>query len=163
MLEISDERIHYESQTVDGHILYTHLVVREDAHQLFGFHNESSRHLFRALIKVNGIGPKLALSILSSMEAEQLVHYLQQGNSLALTNIPGIGKKTAERLVMETRDRLGNWNVLETNITTPQNAMIEDAISALTTLGYKAQEAKRIISTLGKDTKTTEELIRLAL
>jgi len=143
-------------------VLLTHLVVREDAHQLFGFHNESSRYLFRTLIKVSGIGPKLALAILSGMETDQLVHYIQSGNSAALTHIPGIGKKTAERLIIETRDRLKEW-AMTCSVRGPVNNKMEDAISALMALGYKPHDAKRVVMKIGKETNTTEELIRLAL
>ena len=85
-------------------VLLTHLIVREDAHLLYGFRDEKIRSTFRALIKVSGVGPKSALTILSSMEVDQLIHHIQQGNTQALVSTPGIGKKTAERLVIEMRD-----------------------------------------------------------
>ncbi|MDO9478513.1 MAG: Holliday junction branch migration protein RuvA, partial [Pseudohongiella sp.] len=92
-----------------GVVLFTHLVVREDAHQLFAFLEEQERALFRALIKVTGIGPKVALAILSGVPAEEFVRLVQTNDVTALTKIPGIGKKTAERLVLDMRDRLAAW------------------------------------------------------
>ena len=148
-------------------ILYTHLIVREDAHILYGFHKESDRRLFRALIKVNGIGPKLALTILSGIESHQFVQCVTMQNTTYLTSIPGVGKKTAERLIMETKDALTAWQA----DLAPHNAQNDcgpnqsqqDAISALIALGYKPKDAKRAINNIKQSTLTSEALIRIAL
>ncbi|OGT42763.1 MAG: Holliday junction DNA helicase RuvA, partial [Gammaproteobacteria bacterium RIFCSPHIGHO2_12_FULL_40_19] len=131
--------------------LLTHFVVREDAQLLFGFFHEQERKLFRALIKVNGVGPKLALTILSGMETEHFVQCIHAQDTTGLTNIPGVGKKTAERLIVEMRDTLSHWD-MSTQPEAPQpnlidpNQVIQDAISALVALGYKPSEAKQAIS-----------------
>lgn len=145
--------------------LLTHLVVREDAHQLYGFLLAHERELFRALIKISGIGPKVALSILSGIAADEFVRSIQENNADRLTAIPGVGKKTAERLVIELRSALSQWQTdlsisggLEETSDHRQEAM-----SALTALGYKPAEAKRAVSNIYKSNYTSEELIRLAL
>ena len=153
--------------------LYTHLVVREDAHTLYGFSHSDERTLFRHLIKVNGIGPKVALSILSSVEVNTFIRCIELNDSAQLIKIPGIGKKTAERLLIEMRDKLSSW---QNNVITPVSLGIslptalnyspkEDAIHALEALGYKPQEAIRIINkiTQAQPDLTSEQLIRLAL
>lgn len=148
--------------------LFIHHVVREDAQLLFGFHDEQERRLFRALIKVNGVGPKLALTILSGIEAAQFVLCVQAQDSSRLTAIPGIGKKTAERLIIETRDTLSQWDISpklngENDISISSDQTTQEAIFALTALGYKPQEAKRAISAIHDEKHSTETLIRLAL
>lgn len=140
--------------------LLTHLVVREDAHTLYGFLKDQDRALFRALIKVNGIGPKLALTILSGIEIKQFVQCVQMQNAAYLTNIPGIGKKTAERLLIEMKSVLAKWEI---DITINPNQIMQDAISALTALGYKSSIAKQSVSKIYDAKYTSEELIRLAL
>ncbi len=151
-----------------GHevILHTHLVVREDAHLLYGFIDLKTRNLFRTLIKVNGVGPKLALTLLSGMDANTFVQCIQQGNTAVLVSIPGIGKKTAERLVIETRDALKQYSTIDTiehTHSTTSNQEIEDAISALISLGYKPNDAKIAISRLDPTINSSEEFIRQAL
>ena len=147
--------------------LFTHLVVREDAQTLYGFHDSSARNLFRHLIKVSGVGPKLALTMLSGMEWPQLVSCIQQGNAAHLTSIPGIGKKTAERLIIETRDRLEKATDLSATTHPATQAApaqpYDDALSALTALGYKPNDSKRILNELHEPQHSREELIRLAL
>lgn len=148
--------------------LLTHFVVREDAHLLFGFHSEQERKLFRALIKVNGVGPKLALTILSGIETDDFVQCIHAQDDARLTHIPGVGKKTAERLIIEMRDALSQWHTTPTNTATQKelidsNQVMQDAISALTALGYKPQEAKQAISKVHLPTHNHEQLIRLAL
>lgn len=148
--------------------LFIHHVVREDAQLLFGFYDEQERRLFRALIKVNGVGPKLALTILSGIEAAQFVLCVQAQDSSRLTAIPGIGKKTAERLIIETRDTLSQWEMsaelnAEQNLALGTDQTTQEAIFALTALGYKPQEAKRAISAVASAEHSTETLIRLAL
>lgn len=152
-------------------VLYTHLVVREDAHLLFGFIKESDRALFRSLIKVSGVGGKLALSILSGMPSQDFIKTVRSNDITSLTRIPGVGKKTAERLIIEMRDRLKELlpepHESETGGLVPDDAMppdeIKDAVSALIALGFKPPEASRMVS--GIDTKdlTSEEIIRQAL
>jgi len=149
--------------------LLTHLSVREDAHVLYGFLNESERTLFRALIRVSGIGPKLGLSILSSMELATFVQCIRNSDTARLIRIPGVGKKMAERLVVEMRDKLQDWDtstspttvssVLVQGITSP----VEDAISALIALGYKPNDASRWVHAVAEDGLTSEILIRRAL
>lgn len=149
--------------------LYTHLVIREDAHHLYGFHRRQDRRLFRALIKVNGIGPKLALTILSGMEPDQFVQHVLQNNANRLVSIPGIGKKTAERLIMETKDALSEWKMQQTDVVRMtdskaiNNDTIQDAISALVALGYKPKEANRTVLQIQQPHFSSEEMIRLAL
>jgi len=154
-------------------ILHTHLAVREDAHVLYGFLREQDRLLFRTLIKVSGVGPKLALAILSGMSADEFVGLVQVGDSVALTKLPGVGKKTAERLVVEMKDRLKDWQgvSLPPGSTAESaaaavggaNAAVKDAISALVSLGYKPQEASRMVGHVEAEGMPSEEMIRLAL
>jgi len=157
-----------------GVVLHTHLVVREDAHLLFGFYDEQERALFRALIRVSGVGPKVALAILSGVTADEFVRLVRHDDDTALTRIPGIGKKTAERLLLEMRDRLKDWQSPAASgdaAGAPQpasggNAVSEDAETALIALGYKPAEAARMIVRTLKDNpglERSEEIIRLAL
>ncbi|MAI41981.1 MAG: Holliday junction branch migration protein RuvA [Gammaproteobacteria bacterium] len=143
--------------------LYTHLIIRDDAHTLYGFHTEKERELFRCLIKVNGVGPKLAVSIQSSIDSDSLIRCVRDNDLKALVSLPGIGKKTAEKLMIDMRDRLKDWesqdSLQRTNAT--HNDVIADAESALIGLGYKPQEAA--IALAGIDEKNVELLIRLAL
>ena len=141
--------------------LFTHLVVREDAQVLFGFGSEAERRFFRSLIKVNGVGPKLALTILSGISVDGFVRCVQENDTAALTRLPGIGKKTAERLVVEMRDRLD-----EAGATEPVDAAAhprDEALSALVSLGYKPQEASHMLRAIKENGLTSEELIRRAL
>ena len=156
-------------------VLYTHFVVREDAQHLYGFIDLRERGLFRLLIKVNGIGPKLALGVLSHMESGKFVSSVMSDDVNALVKIPGVGRKTAERLIIEMRDRLKVWELeygKPQAATTPQAARtdsLQEAESALISLGYKPLEASRAIvhaaSSLetGNQPQSTEQLIRLAL
>jgi holliday junction DNA helicase RuvA len=153
--------------------LYTHFVVREDAQLLYGFITKQERALFRLLIKTNGVGPKLALTILSGMTAGEFVSCVERDDIVTLVKLPGVGKKTAERLVVEMRDKLkslleasvGNERefMLQTNYTAPAANTEEDAISALVSLGYKPPQASRAVSSSYKDGMDTETLIKLAL
>ncbi len=149
--------------------LHTHLVVREDAHLLFGFASEGERRLFRTLIKVNGVGAKLALTILSGIAADEFARCVQENDTAALVRLPGVGKKTAERLIVEMRDRLADW---EGAVTLSGAAPVEsrggsdelrDAISALVSLGYKPPEASRLVSKVETEGLSSEEIIRAAL
>ncbi|MGJ0491922.1 Holliday junction branch migration protein RuvA [Methylobacter sp.] len=148
--------------------LHTHLVVREDAHILFGFSTESDRLMFRNLIKVNGVGPKLALTILSGQSAEEFHHCILNNDTQALVRLPGVGKKTAERLMIEMRDRLPNLGdaaPMRVDVSSAQAAKNprQEAISALCALGYKPQDAAKMVQSIGTEDKSCEDIIRLAL
>lgn len=149
--------------------LHTHLVVREDAHILFGFANEADRSMFRTLIKVNGVGPKLALTILSGQSAEEFHRCIHNNDTQALVRLPGVGKKTAERLVVEMRDRLpdlGDATMApdsEHFINPAVNNPKQEAISALCSLGYKPIDASKMVQNINADDKSCEDIIRLAL
>ncbi|OQW92207.1 MAG: Holliday junction branch migration protein RuvA [Beggiatoa sp. IS2] len=149
--------------------LFTHLNVREDALILYGFSSEAERQLFRILLRVNGVGPKLALSILSAMELTTFVQCIQSNDMMRLTRIPGVGKKTAERLILEIRDRLDDVKTLPgmVPVSSPLaqgvTSAVDDAISALVALGYKPQEASRWVHAIAEDGLTSETLIRRAL
>ena len=141
--------------------LHTHLVVREDAHVLFGFGTETERRLFRALIRVNGVGPRLALTILSGVSVDNFARCVRDNDSAALTRLPGIGKKTAERLVVEMRDRLD-----DTGVDMAAGATMnprDEALSALVSLGYKPPEASRMLQAIKETGISSAELIRRAL
>ncbi|MCB1733758.1 MAG: Holliday junction branch migration protein RuvA [Gammaproteobacteria bacterium] len=149
--------------------VFTHLAVREDAHTLYGFASEAERRLFRTLLKVSGIGAKLALGILSGASADEFVGAVQRGDVAALTRLPGIGKKTAERLVVELRDRLGDFaapaaaGMASSRSLAPPADATGDAISALQALGYKPADASRMVKAVVEDGLGSEELIRRAL
>ncbi len=148
--------------------LHIHMIVREDAQTLYGFHDLADRSLFRTLLKVNGVGAKMALTILSGMDANGFKNCIQFGDTDALVRLPGVGKKTAERLVVELRDRLDKESSTPVisdagaNTNTVRNH-IEEAISALTALGYKGPEAMRMVKNVKDETSSCEDLIRLAL
>ena len=155
--------------------LFTHFVVREDAQLLYGFSDRHERRLFRDLIKVNGVGPKLALTILSGIEASQFVRCVNEGDANALVKLPGVGKKTAERLLIEMKDRLKDWatdpDVFELTATESGEASVsvrevdgrEEAEQALIALGYKPAQASKSINAVYQAGMSTEELIRAAL
>jgi Holliday junction DNA helicase RuvA len=151
--------------------LFTHLVVREDAHLLFGFIKESDRALFRSLIKVSGVGGKLALALLSGMSSHDFIMTVKSNDIASLTRIPGVGKKTAERLIIEMRDRLKDLlpetAASGTIASAANNAMppneIKDAVSALIALGFKPPEASRMVSGINTKGLASEEIIRQAL
>lgn len=157
--------------------LLTHLAVSENSQTLYGFYTKKDRELFRTLIKVSGVGPKMALAILSGMDSDQLVNCVMQDNVRALVKVPGVGKKTAERLIIELRDKLKNWQVKNAPLaemeaaSQPQAAevgtsdIVAEAESALVSLGYKPTEASKVVARVLKDNSVSrsEELIRLAL
>ena len=145
--------------------LHIHTVVREDALLLYGFLDKQERALFRALIKVNGVGPKMAIAILSSISPDEFIQCIYQKNTPLLTKLPGIGKKTAERLVVEMKDSLQQ---LPQSIRQQEKHPVgvreqDEAIKALESLGYKQQEAVRAINKIDDGSKTCEQLIRQAL
>lgn len=145
--------------------LLTHLVVREDAHILYAFATEDERRLFRSLIKVSGVGPKIALALLSGINVDAFAQCIQNQDIAALTRVPGIGRKTAERLVVEMRDRLGPPASPDAKaMAGPGGANPEaEAFGALVALGYRPAEATRLLKAAGPGTHSTEELIRRAL
>ena len=146
--------------------LFTHMAVREDAHTLYGFIALTDRTLFRSLLKVNGVGARLALTILSGMNAQTFIACVQAGDTDALVKLPGIGKKTAERLIIELRDRLEG--VVPTESTPHKATMVtaspvEDAVTALVGLGYKPQEASKMVRVIDTADMSSEDIIRSAL
>lgn len=143
--------------------LHTYLAVREDSLTLFGFVSEPEKQMFELLISVNGIGPKLAQSVLSGIQIDELKHALKQGNLLRLVAIPGIGRKTAERMLLDLRDKVDN--VTEEYEAAVPYKIKDDAIAALTTLGYNQKMAERVIRDILLSTPAIklEELIRQAL
>ena len=157
-------------------VVYTHFVVREDAQLLFGFADKLERGLFRELIKANGVGPKLGLAILSGMSAPQFLSSVQNEDVSALVSLPGIGKKTAERLVVELKDRLAKFGKMQ-SVAVPApssdllsgstfvavNSAREEAQSALIALGYKPAQASKLVDSVYKDGMESESLIREAL
>jgi len=149
-------------------VLHTHLAVREDAHVLYGFAREAERRLFRALLKVSGVGGKMALGVLSGMTAEEFSQAVQAGDLAALTRLPGVGKKTAERLVIEMRDKLDKIGISPAGGGVAASAQApggadQDAVSALVVLGYRPPEASRMVSKVYEEGMDTEAIIKAAL
>ncbi len=143
--------------------LLTHLVVREDAHVLYGFATEDERRLFRSLIKVSGVGPRIALALLSGISVSAFAQCVLNEDISALTRVPGVGRKTAERLIVEMRDRLAAPQAAPgAPLAAPARAEGE-AYGALVALGYRPAEAARLLKAVGPGTHSTEELIRRAL
>jgi len=145
--------------------LHTHLVVREDAHLLYGFSRESQRRQFRALLKINGVGPRVALAVLSGLSETELVTCIVHEDVARLTQVPGIGRKTAERLIVELRDKL-DTEVPPSSAPTAMSAPVDptaEAVSALVALGYKPNEASRVVRAVPAAGLSTEEIIRQAL
>lgn len=146
--------------------LFTHLVVREDAHTLYGFASESERGLFRQLIKVSGVGARMAVGILSGISVDGFVRCVREGDAQALTRVPGVGKKTAERLVVEMRDRIdaGSPAAAAAGLTSPESREPRDeAYGALIALGYRPAEVDRLLKKVDAEGRTSEEIIRAAL
>lgn len=152
-------------------MLHTHLMIRDDAHTLYAFKQLRDRSLFRNLLKVNGVGAKMALAILSGMESNAFAQCIHHGDVDSLVRIPGVGKKTAERLILDMRDRLDkevtlqvasngkNGNGVNGYVADP----IADAVSALVSLGYKPNEASRMVNTVDTKSQNSEDIIRQAL
>ncbi|MEY4762164.1 MAG: hypothetical protein RLZZ200_2020 [Pseudomonadota bacterium] len=143
--------------------LLIHHVVREDAQLLYGFASEAERTVFRDLLKVSGVGPRIALAILSGVSIEVFSQLVQGQDAAALTRIPGVGRKTAERLLVEMKDKLKAPAVLPDMIDVVPGSPQSEALNALLALGYKPTEATRLLKLAGDDTQSTEELIRRAL
>lgn len=149
--------------------LFTHMVVREDAQLLYAFATERERLLFRSLLKVNGVGAKLALTILSGSDVDTFARSVQEGDTASLTRLPGVGKKTAERLIVEMRDRLKEvssamgLDAIVTDHVKPAAGAKSEAVEALVALGYKAAEADKMLRSFDTEGMNTEQLIRQAL
>jgi len=151
-------------------LLHTHMVVREDAQLLYGFSELSQRELFRSLLKVNGVGPRVALAILSTLSSGQFVQCIQQQDVLTLTSVPGIGKKTAERMLIDMRDRISGLDVVvaadrANGADQPPQAQspVDDAISALLALGYRQADASRAVRAVEGESPGRDDMIRKAL
>lgn len=150
--------------------LWTHLAVREDAQLLYGFSNAQEKTIFRTLLKVNGVGPKMALGILSTLSVEMLVHTVENGDVKTLVKVPGVGAKTAERLMIELRDRFKAFatgsapsNSTSTQIQFTGNSAVAEAEAALQSLGYKPLEAQKLINAVKSDYTEASDIIRAAL
>ena len=147
-------------------VLHTHFVVREDAQALYGFYSEAERKLFRYLIKISGVGPKLALTLLSGISADDFVRCVMQEDASSLTRLPGVGKKTAERLLVEMRDKVKDWQLADTPAARQAitaNKASDEAVTALIALGYKPAEASKLISRVSQVDMTVEQIIKAAL
>ncbi len=152
----------------DDVLLFTHLSIKEDAHTLFGFITKDEKNVFRELIRVNGVGPKVALAILSNLSVHSLVECISTEDADLLAKTPGIGKKTALKLIVELQDRLSKLDLVgslanSTEIKQNSNPNSKQAIEALQSLGFKAKEANRMVSKIEEQELSTEQLIRLAL
>ena len=149
-------------------LLYTHLSIKEDSHTLFGFISKDEKSMFRELIRVNGVGPKVALAILSHLTVSSLVDCIINEDADLLAKTPGIGKKTALKLIVELQDRLDKVELLNTSTSkmhhkTSSNPNAKQALAALQSLGFKVKEANKMISAIDDQNLSTEQLIRLAL
>lgn len=150
--------------------LWTHLAVREDAQLLYGFLQAQEKTIFRTLLKVNGVGPKMALGILSTLSVEMLIHTVEHEDVNTLVKVPGVGKKTAERLMIELRDRFKAMasGATPSNSTAPQiqfmgSSAVAEAEAALQSLGYKPAEAQKLIQAVKGDLTEASDIIRAAL
>lgn len=147
-------------------VVLTHLSVKEDSHTLYGFASDAERSLFRQLLKISGIGAKLALTILSGASGDELARHVREGDSAALVRIPGIGKKTAERIIIELRDKLDGLPATAPapgKAFVPVGGPVSEAIHALGALGYRPQEASHMVKQVAQPEMTVEELVRGAL
>tara|TARA_B100000586_G_scaffold240041_1_gene192604 strand:- start:30 stop:623 length:594 start_codon:yes stop_codon:yes gene_type:complete len=159
----------YELNDIDQDVsLQTHLSIKDDSHTLFGFATKDEKSLFRELIRVNGVGPKVALAILSHLSTNSLVECIINENSELLAQTPGIGKKTALKVIVELQDRLDKVELTNTSTSSinnivGQNPSAKQALAALQSLGFKAKEANKMLATIDDQTLSTEQLIRLAL
>jgi len=143
--------------------LHTHLVVREDAHLLYGFATEDERRLFRDLLRVTGIGPKIGLALLSGIDVDTFMRCVEAQDADALTRIPGVGRKTAERLLVEMRDRIRALGQMPAATPRADGGVRAEAYAALVALGYRPVEVNRLLQSVDQEGAGTEELIRRAL
>ena len=149
-------------------LLFTHLSIKEDAHTLFGFITKDEKNVFRELIRVNGVGPKVALAILSNLSVNSLVQCISTEDADLLAKTPGIGKKTALKLIVELQDRLGKLELSGSLVSSNEfkqssNPNSRQAIEALQSLGFKIKEANKMVSKIDDQDLSTEQIIRLAL
>ena len=146
-------------------VVLTHMIVREDAHTLYAFTDPYDKALFKELLKVSGVGAKMALAILSSMEEDVFRLSIENEDAGALATLPGIGAKTAQRLIVEMKDRFKDefWQASETTATSRASDQSQAASGALVSLGYKPSEAKKMVEKVDTEGKTIEEIIRAAL
>jgi len=154
-------------ETGQAVVILTHLSIKDDSHTLYGFSSEAQRTVFRQLLKISGIGAKLALTILSGASSEELARYVAEEDSAALTRLPGIGKKTAERIIIELRDKLDVIPLASASgpgarPAAPASA-VSEAVTALNALGYKPQESSSMVRAVAEPDMSVEEIIRLAL
>ena len=144
--------------------LYTHLLVREDAHMLYGFSSEAERHLFRSLLRISGVGAKMGLAVLSALSVTDFERCVEYEDAATLVKVPGVGKKTAERLIIEMRDRIDKSHGEKA---APKLAVVanprSEAVDALVALGYKVREVNNLIGDMDVSGKSAEDIIRLAL
>ncbi len=160
----------YSLPTVGEQVtLFTHLAIRDDAHVLYGFASEAERALFRSLLKVSGVGAKMALAILSGMSADEFASCVQADDTAALVRLPGIGKKTAQRLIVEMRDRLDKLDLGDITLrptgsaSAVEHSPVADAVGALIALGYKANDASRMVRGVDCEGLSSEDIIRASL
>jgi len=146
-------------------VLHTHFVVREDAQLLYGFYTAAERDMFRSLIKVNSVGPRLALTILSGVESDALAQCIRESDEKTLTGLPGVGRKTAVRLITEMRDRLPEWDADQAANQYGRRSrdVLADAEAGLVGLGFKPQEASRALASIETPAESVETLIKQAL
>jgi Holliday junction DNA helicase RuvA len=155
-------------ETGQAVVILTHLSIKDDSHTLYGFSSEAQRTVFRQLLKISGIGAKLALTILSGASSEELARYVAEEDSAALTRLPGIGKKTAERIIIELRDKLDVIPIGAASTgpgggpSAPASA-VSEAITALNALGYRPQESSSMVRAVAEPDMTVEDIVRLAL
>ncbi len=172
-VEVSSSVLAELPQTGTEVTLFTHFVVREDAQLLFGFASKAERDLFRAFIKISGVGPKLALALISTVEPATLTRAVRQNDTSVLTRVPGVGKKTAERLMVELKNRVDELAAHTTgglavvgDVTLTDTSAADEAEGALIALGYRPPEASRMVTTVTRDAPadlTAEDIIRRAL
>ena len=144
--------------------LYTHLLVREDAQQLYGFASRSERELFRAVLRISGVGPKLALSLISAFDVDELAHAAADGDPGRLTRVPGIGRKTAQRMLLELKDRLAEFAITPAAGRSGADASAAaEAEHALIALGYRPQDAAQLVREVGDQDMAAEAIVREAL
>ena len=149
-------------------LLFTHLSIKEDAHTLFGFITKDEKSIFRELIRVNGVGPKVSLEILSHLSVNSLIECISSEDADLLAKTPGIGKKTALKLIVELQDRLSKLELvgspgINNEFKQSGNPNSMQAIEALQSLGFKTKEANKMVSKISEQNLSTEQLIRLAL
>lgn len=143
--------------------LHTHFLVRDDAQQLYGFASRMERDLFRALMRIPSVGPKLAMAVISTFDLDELAGAAAQGDAAYLTRVPGVGRKTAERMLIDLQDRLSEFDLQPNRAAGRVGGAAEEAERALVALGYRAGEAARLIAEAGGEAASAAEIVREAL